>query len=439
MRRNMVLLAVVVALLAFFAYVASMNKTYIWNETYSHTSDQPFGCQWFDSIAATTMPKGYRYYEGDFRRLMSTKGRKALMVINPRWHAWDSLSVASVDSFVRAGNKLMIVTDGLSLAHNDWLGLEERSLASFSTSELISTLKGKTPKDTLVWMGSDVLRVPFCRGFLTCYVDSMGRDYRITAAVTLRDERLNQLTNDDFAVDDDTAVRVRISQKTLPISVCRRMGKGQLYISLTPLFFTNYGALNPDISQYLNRQMSQLADLPVYRLDPDILHDNTTSGSGYLQMSPLRFMLSNTPLRWALYTILSAVVIFMLFTARRRQRVIPLLPQPVNRNLDFARLIGTIYCRRHDNTDLIKKKYTYFREEIRRTLMIDIDDHDQLERNVTSLAVQTSVSDGQIRHLLSEVREALSAEDPVSDKDTIRLVRQMSELTRRLQSFTPTH
>ena len=82
MKRNMTFLVVIVAVIAFFVYVASLNKTYFWNETYSHTDDQPFGCKWFDSIAATTMPKGYTYYEGNFQKLMSTKERKALLVMN---------------------------------------------------------------------------------------------------------------------------------------------------------------------------------------------------------------------------------------------------------------------------------------------------------------------------------------------------------------------
>ena len=420
MKRNMTFLVVIVAVIAFFVYVASLNKTYFWNETYSHTDDQPFGCKWFDSIAATTMPKGYTYYEGNFQKLMSTKERKALLVMNQTYF-WDSLAIVKLDSFIHVGNKLMLVTNRLSPDLNDWLQLWERTYNDFSTNDLIATLKGETPKDTVVWTGSDVLRTPFCDGFLSCFVDTM-YGYTVTATVKV-------YFNEDSMYDDGRVRRVRNHTKALPVSLCRRWGKGHIYIVLTPLFFTNYGALDPDISLYLNRQMAQISDLPVYRVKSDILCAND-SEIDHTKMSPLRFMLTERPLRWALYTILTAIVIFMVFTARRRQRVIPVMEKPVNRNLDFARLIGSIYCRKHDNNDLVRKKYTYFKEELRRSLMIDLDDENNLAANVKLIADQTSIDEQQIRLLIAKIQQVTSDDTPVNDKDTIRLVRQMNDIIK---------
>ena len=421
MRRNLIFLALGVAVIGFLVYVASLNKSYLWTETYSHTDDQPFGCQWFDSIAATTMPQGYTYYKGDLQQLMRDKRRKSLLVINTVYF-WDSLATASLDSFIRAGNKMMLVSDGFSSSHNEWLRLEERSYNSFSTSQLIDMLKGEEEPDTIVWTGSDTLRVPFCKGFLTCFVDSMKARYTVNATVTI---------NDVTEVEDADSVVTIYEKRKLPVSVKRQIGKGTLYVVLTPLLFTNYGALDPAISQYLNRQMSQIADLPVIRFDAELLRERSALDNDNLKMSPFRFMLSQAPLRWALYTILVAAVIFMCFTARRRQRVIPVIGRPVNRNLEFARLIGSIYCRRHDNLDLIKKKYVYFKEDLRRTMMIDLDDLDSDESHARQLAAQAGVSEQQISDLLDEIRQLIASDSSPSDKDTIRLIRQMSHLTQR--------
>ncbi len=421
MKRNLIYLVAAVSVIGFLMYVASLNKTFLWSETFSHTDDQPFGCQWFDSIAGTTMPKGYTYYKGDFHRLMNDKRRKALLVINTKYF-WDSLAIASLDSFIRAGNKMILVSSDFSADQSRWLRLEEQSFKSFSTNELIDVLKGEEPRDTLVWTGSDTLRVPVCSGFLNSYVDSMKANYTVNASVTI---------NDFIESEDSDSVAYTYYKKILPMSVKRQVGKGTLYVVLTPLFFTNYGALDPAISQYLNRQLSQIADLPVVRLDAELLRERSSSDNDNLQMSPLRFMLSQKPLRWALYTILVAAVIFMCFTARRRQRIIPVMGRPVNRNLDFARLIGSIYCRRHDNLDLIKKKYVYFKEDLRRTMMIDLDDLDSDESHARQLAAQTGVSEQQVSDLLSEIRRVIASDSSPNDKDTLCLIREMSHLTRR--------
>ncbi|MBO4607395.1 MAG: hypothetical protein J5682_05800 [Prevotella sp.] len=423
MRRNLIFLALGVAVIGFLVYVASLNKSYLWIETYSHTDDQPFGCQWFDSIAATTLPQGYTYYKGDFQQLMRDKRRKSLLVINTKYY-WDSLTIASLDSFIRAGNKLMLVSDMFDRMQNEWLRLEveERSYNSFSTSQLIDMLKGEEEPDTIVWTGSDTLRVPFCKGFLTCFVDSMKARYTVNATVTINDVIEKEVA--------DSVVTI-YEKRPMPVSVKRQVGKGTLYVVLTPLFFTNYGALEPAISQYLNRQMSQIADLSVVRLDAEVLRERSALDNDNLKMSPFRFMLSQAPLRWALYTILVAAVIFICFTARRRQRVIPVMGWPVNRNLEFARLIGSIYCRRHDNLDLIKKKYVYFKEDLRRTMMIDLDDLDSDESHARQLATQTGASEQQVSELLGEIRQVIASDTSPSDKDTIRLIRQMNYLTRR--------
>ena len=485
MRRNVMMLVIVVAVIAFFYYVASLNKSFFWEETYSHTDDQPFGCQWFDSIAATTMPKGFTYYEGDFETLMKSKGKKALLVINTEFF-WDSLAIASLDSFVRAGNKLMLVSKNYSTHHNNWLQFEEKTFSYFSTINLAETLKGETPKDTIVWKGDRPLRVPLCQGFIGCFAKRRSDVYTVTATVTVNkgripmefevdeedaedeaEEDVVEVTEEKAEEDDVEATKEMVGvvdsleygwatdsiedkhvlelvdtvgaygKIELPVSMYRQLGKGQLYIVMTPILFTNYGALDPYISQYLNRQLSQIADMPVVRVNSKILSGWNRINTDSMKTTPLRFMLSQKPLKWALYTILTAVLIFIIFTARRRQRIIPVIAKPVNRNLDFARLIGSIYCRRHDNLDLIKKKYVYFKEDLRRVLMIDLDDQSGRDSHVRQIAALTEFDEQHISDLISEIQQIISADERVSDKDTIRLIRQMNNLISSLLFLHP--
>ena len=101
---------------------------------------------------------------------------------------------------------------------------------------------------------------------------------------------------------------------------------------------------------------------------------------------------------------LCAALIFMFFSARHRQRVIPVVAKPVNRNLEFVKLLGPIYYRRHDNHDLFLKKYTYFKEELRRKQMIDLEDERMREGNARMLAQRTNTEEKDMANTLKLLR-----------------------------------
>ena len=76
--------------------------------------------------------------------------------------------------------------------------------------------------------------------------------------------------------------------------------------------------LDGDNAAYLFRLLSHLKGLPVVRTE--------AYGAGaQVEVSPFRYFLSQRPLRWALYLTMLVLVLFMVFTARRRQRAIPVI------------------------------------------------------------------------------------------------------------------
>ena len=147
--------------------------------------------------------------------------------------------------------------------------------------------------------------------------------------------------------------------------------------------------------------------------------------------SVLYVLLERPPLRWAIYTLLAVVLLFMAFTARRRQRRIPVVERPANRNLEFVRLLGTIYYRRHDHLDLLRKKYTYFAEELRRNLLLDIDDQENEDANIRLLAQKTGIDEEQVRATLTKVRDCVDNGN-VSEKQLFDCIDQINKIIKRL-------
>ena len=156
--------------------------------------------------------------------------------------------------------------------------------------------------------------------------------------------------------------------------------------------------------------MSQFRGLPVTRTEA-YAPKNVIN-----KESPLSYWLQNAPLRWCVYLTLLGLLLFCVFYARRRQRVIPVVKQPENKSLEFVQLIGTLYYQKHENRDLLQKKYGYFAELVRRQLLIDIDDEDMKRENIQQLAFRTGMAEADVRMILDRVSRYLQLSSSLTDK-----------------------
>ncbi|MDE6807433.1 MAG: DUF4350 domain-containing protein, partial [Prevotella sp.] len=95
-----------------------------------------------------------------------------------------------------------------------------------------------------------------------------------------------------------------------------------------------------------------------------------------------------------------------IFTARRRQRPIPVITQPQNGNLEFVRLIGTLFWQEGDHQGLLKRKLTYTAEEIHRQTGLDIMDGDSEKDTIDQLARLTGMDPYNLRVVIRNVKEA---------------------------------
>lgn len=183
--------------------------------------------------------------------------------------------------------------------------------------------------------------------------------------LSLNDE-IRKALKDSLPQSQDSA-RLAVNLPCGPVAIRRPVGKGEIILISTPLLFTNYGMLDGNNAAYIFRLLSLAKDLPLYRTE-------AYTKAEYEQQSPFRYFLSQTALRWGLYLTMFTILLFMIFTARRRQRPIPVIRRPENRTLEFTELIGTLYFQKKGHGDLIRKKFTYFAEALRREIQIDVED-----------------------------------------------------------------
>ena len=194
--------------------------------------------------------------------------------------------------------------------------------------------------------------------------------------------------------------------------VSMKYGKGELFLSCEPLLLTNYGILDSQINGLIFRIMSQFRGLPVVRVE------------GYMPKSDA--------LRWAVYLALLGLLLFCVFYARRRQRVIPVVKEPDNKSLEFVRLIGTLYHQRHVNRDLLQKKYDYFCETLRRQLMIDIEDLASNADIVRQIAQHTGLETAEVQTIIDRINRYLGTQDELTDAMLRQAIDNMDKIINNL-------
>lgn len=188
-------------------------------------------------------------------------------------------------------------------------------------------------------------------------------------------------------------------------------GQGHVYLHLQPVSFTNYHLLKDDHKKYAAAVLSYLPDNTIF-------FDSKNKVDAMAGASPLRFILSKPALRWAWYLALISLLFFMVFNAKRRQRVIKVIKPLENTTVAFTKTIGNLYYETQDHNTIIQKKITYFFEYIRRSYFLDTQNLD--EKFVKNLSLKSNVKQETVQYLVNVIRQ-LRSKRVCTEADVLRL------------------
>lgn len=412
MKGSRIFILVIVAFLAvMFMVQLSLGKKFVWQPTFSHTDKQPFGAYVFDTIMASTMKQGYTVTQKTFYQLehqYSHRRQGYLMVSqNGSLTRTEALSILRM---AERGDKVMLAVSGYELGKiTDTLNLSV-GYEQFDFQRLKDNVIERENSDTIQWTGDDK------RYTRAQYYINSALSGSCVSLDTIPTEVLGMQTGND---EEDTPC-------SYIMAASMKWGKGSIILIPTPLLFTNYSILEPSSTYYVHRLMSQFGALPVVRVERQTEEDSA------MQTSPLTYFLSQPPLQWGICLSLLLIIVFMVFTARRKQRIIPVISPPKNRSLDFIKLIGTLYHRQDMHTDLVRKKYIYFSEEIRKQLGIDINDTDADARNMRILSAQTGKDAETLHEEIRQLRFIAHFDHEIALKEMKEYIDQMNEIINKL-------
>lgn len=140
-------------------------------------------------------------------------------------------------------------------------------------------------------------------------------------------------------------------------------GKGEFYLHTQPTVFTNYHLLKDNHSKYAAKALSYA--------DGEIFWLVKNQTGEIISNSPLRYILSQPALKAVWYIFLLGMLVFLIFNAKRKQRIVKIIKPLENTTVDFTKTIGNLYFQEGNHDNIIEKKIIYFLEKVRNEYLLD--------------------------------------------------------------------
>jgi hypothetical protein len=200
----------------------------------------------------------------------------------------------------------------------------------------------------------------------------------------------------------------RVDSLTNCISV--KYGSGNLFIHSNPILFTNIEIAQEDAKNYTANLFSLLRKGDIYwdngnrtnvyeAMSMDHSGDNPHDSQINHQKTPLQYILSNQSLTWAWYSLLGMGVLFLIFSAKRRQRIVPVLAENTNTSLAFIKTIGRMYFNKQGHSELSQLQFKQWQWFVRERYGVKTNLLDALfAKNV---AERSGLSYEKIKHLIN--------------------------------------
>jgi hypothetical protein len=188
-------------------------------------------------------------------------------------------------------------------------------------------------------------------------------------------------------------------------------GAGHLFLSSTPLAFTNYSMLQGNKNQYVAKALSYL---PV----SEVFWDEHYKINRIHSSSPLKVILNHEPLSWAYFIAIGSLLLFMAFEAKRRQRTIPVIEPVTNTTLEFVDTVGMLYYQHGNHRNIALKKITYFLDFIRNKYYLQTNRID--EKFIEGLSEKSGISREKVKKVIVLI-EKTNEKKTLSEDELIHL------------------
>lgn len=387
-----IVIVLLIGLVYFFANNGRKGK-FDWRETYSETSKQPFGSFVVHDILKSYFP-AHSFNELQSKVAQSLPNPDSLKTVSnyvflgDGWHL-DTADTDKLLLFVQEGNNAFIAANVLP---NYFL---ETTMADSCDNEY------ETPHLLHDWADSITLNLKH---------PQIAEKSPFTYIHIIQDSR----TPMDWSYWDTTRSHCVSSSQDLTFLgqmnddfinfIKFRYGKGTIYVHTNPLVFTNFYMIDSSKARYASKVLSHIPEGDIYwdtksRIDRNVLRKMNGSNTQLNKEGPLKYVLEQPALRWAWFLFLALIALYLIFTAKRRQRTIPVLEDKSNTSLEFIQTIGNMYFQQGNHISLcdmmLKQFQTFVREKYH------LASREMNEDFISHLALKSDIPTERIKRIVA--------------------------------------
>lgn len=327
------------------------KKRHSWWEHYNPKMESPYGTSIVHELVKGYLPEkelkiikdSLHYY------LLDDEVEGSYFYLGPS--LWlDSTRIDALLNFVDRGNDAIIISQEIAFELLDSIGQKYCIDLTYSRDSMYyDYLPDYYLEDTLVTLNFDHVNFKKEKGYpLNFRVRSTDKKYY-----------WDYLPPDLFCEYQYEFASLGTINDTLINFAKTKYGKGNFYLHTTPLAFTNFHIIKNDGREYAEKVLSHLNKSPVLWDDTKKSFEMPGRNRSFSQ-SPLKYILSQPPLAWGWYILLSMAVLYLIFRAKRQQRIIPVLEKNENTSLEFINTIGRLYFIQNNHRQLALEKMKLF-------------------------------------------------------------------------------
>lgn len=209
---------------------------------------------------------------------------------------------------------------------------------------------------------------------------------------------------------DSTVFKSLSGYGTLMNSGVIAYGSGKIYLNTTPELFTNYQYLTTPGYAYAKTWLNEIPkDQSIYWLEfarfKPYEYDFMKEYYGELgkqDSSYLQFIFQDRQRIIALLLLISGLILFVLFRAKRMQPFVPFIPKKRNMTMIFADTITSIYFNQRNPYAMVRIQRANFYGIIYKHFHIDLS-KETTEREIESLAQKSNVKPSEINEILRKM------------------------------------
>ncbi|MFT5384593.1 MAG: hypothetical protein ACI81W_001994 [Saprospiraceae bacterium] len=382
-----------ILLLVVFLYIMGGGRRFDWSENYKDDNKDPYGAYIVHSLLKDYYPD--RKFTDISKSIheelpVDSNETKATYVFVGEGLYMDTADVDQLLTFVEKGNKAFISSKSIPFDlmfyvyyeecndyyWDDYLSVND-SLGSFNMIHE----KLKSPNEL---------------------------DFKYIVKGNTKSYDWNYIDSVYFCEQDFSFIRLGTVNKDYVNFAKIKYGEGEFYFHTNPIAFSNIQLLDETGISYANKVFSHLEEGPIYWDNYSRVREavsrrrnqsqNYNTDRGLSSEGPLKYILGQAPLAWAWYLLLSSALLYLLFRAKRKQRIIPVYEGNKNTSLEFISTIGSLYFLQNDHKKLCEQKMKFFLGHVRDRYNIATKEIDKVF--VEKLSAKSEVPETLINSIL---------------------------------------